>query len=543
MRIRWQDLDSEGYEDMVSVLLSRLYPNSQRIDGKGGDGGRDVQIVEPGGGRIIHAFELKSFTGRITPSRKQQVKNSLKQAANLQPPRWTLVVPIDPTPKELEWFDSLRSDHEFELDWKGKTWLDEKMSLFPDIHRYFIENASQEVLNLLIQIREEDAMISTATTALKRLQGLRERLNEIDPYFRYELSTGNLPWNSRPASVVMSVTVENMRVDIHEKYLDALKDRPITASVDLNISPSDKALSEGIQRAVDYGDPVTIPSSALASFTVDAPAGLGGSFSGMELEISASTEELKDPMPIRLNVMEGDRVLAAWPAEITQRQVGQNGVIAKGWDHTGWLHIEITMNRVQQTMSGRLRLRPKPAIPSTILPLLRWLRALQSSLQFTIILPGDAEIRCSGPPLPDPSRGVQVVEALVYLQQRANVYFSMAFEIPVEVQAAILDFATLLQQEHSSFSWDSLTLTFARWDPSLDVLVNEAPLEVTWVQEETLRLDGGAIPIGQVRYVLESARALDPDLIKSGRNSGSEVEVEIVPAHSDKGQKSIVTSG
>ena len=49
----------------MSVLLSRLHSNSQRIDGKGGDGGRDVQIFHAGDGSIVDAFELKSFTGRM----------------------------------------------------------------------------------------------------------------------------------------------------------------------------------------------------------------------------------------------------------------------------------------------------------------------------------------------------------------------------------------------------------------------------------------------------------------------------------------------
>ena len=45
MQIRWEEIERQRYEDMGSVLLSRLHPDAQRVDGKGGDGGRDVQIV------------------------------------------------------------------------------------------------------------------------------------------------------------------------------------------------------------------------------------------------------------------------------------------------------------------------------------------------------------------------------------------------------------------------------------------------------------------------------------------------------------------
>ncbi len=68
MEIRWEELEPQRYEDMVSVLLRRLHPDAQRIDGKGGDGGRDVQIVHGKDDQITDAFELKSFTGRITPN-------------------------------------------------------------------------------------------------------------------------------------------------------------------------------------------------------------------------------------------------------------------------------------------------------------------------------------------------------------------------------------------------------------------------------------------------------------------------------------------
>ncbi len=66
-RVRWEDLEPGTYEDMVSVLISRLHPEAQRIDGSGGDGGRDVQMPTDDG---LVIFELKSFTGRMNPSRR-----------------------------------------------------------------------------------------------------------------------------------------------------------------------------------------------------------------------------------------------------------------------------------------------------------------------------------------------------------------------------------------------------------------------------------------------------------------------------------------
>ena len=63
--INWA-MSPEVYEDMVSCLLSHLNRETRRIDGSGGDGGRDVQFELPDG---LHIFELKSFTDRMTQGR------------------------------------------------------------------------------------------------------------------------------------------------------------------------------------------------------------------------------------------------------------------------------------------------------------------------------------------------------------------------------------------------------------------------------------------------------------------------------------------
>ena len=152
MRVPWEDLGHEKYENMVATLLQRRYENVQRIDGRGGDGGRDVQIVDPQDGAIIEIFELKSFTRRMRKDRRRQVERSLKKAARLNPLQWTLVVPIDPTAGELEWFDKLRKRYRFQLRWCGKTWLDEKMSECPDIRSYVLEDETARINAKLVEL-------------------------------------------------------------------------------------------------------------------------------------------------------------------------------------------------------------------------------------------------------------------------------------------------------------------------------------------------------------------------------------------------------
>ena len=306
---------------MVSILLSRLHPDAQRIDGKGGDGGRDVQIVHSQTDQITDAFELKSFTGRMNSIRRKQVARSLDRAAGLEPGQWTLVVPIDHTPAEERWFRKLGMNYSFPTRWFGKTWLDEKMSAFPDIRRYFVEGASDEVIRLLRELREERAAVTDVHDAVAKLRTLRERLNEIDPHYRYELSTGGTAKAIWPADVVLSVDFGDARVDLYPKYSGASKDRPITINVKLMVGPDD----EVVQQALDYGLEVTIPSELVSSVMVDAPSGLGATLAEAEIDFMPTNKRLEEPITLALDAMDGDRLTASCPIHISRNTPAASG--------------------------------------------------------------------------------------------------------------------------------------------------------------------------------------------------------------------------
>jgi hypothetical protein len=82
--VQWETVPQETYDDMVAVLLNTLHPDAERLDGRGGDGGRDIQLRHDG---RLDLFELKSFTGRLgkEQGRRAQVERSLKRAAQLDP--------------------------------------------------------------------------------------------------------------------------------------------------------------------------------------------------------------------------------------------------------------------------------------------------------------------------------------------------------------------------------------------------------------------------------------------------------------------------
>ena len=536
MSIRWDEVEPQRYEDMVSVLLSRLYLDAQRIDGKGGDGGRDVQIIHEGNGSIAHAFELKSFTGRMKPGRRQQVARSLKRAADLSPARWTLVVPIDPTPDEEDWFRRLGESYCFPTVWRGKTWLDEKMSAFMDIQRYFLEGAKDEVYRLLLELHQEQARVTDFHDVVGRLRTFRERLNEIDPHYRYEISTGTTAAVTRPPDVIFSVSLRDVRIDAYPKYLGAVKDRPIIVTVTVVGGPN----GEVVQNALDYGLEATLQAPLISSVTVDAPLGLGGTFTTMEVSLLPTNTELDEPITLALKVMDGDRVLANCPVHLTEQTGGLRGSILTGTDSTGWLQIRLKLDIAAEEMEVKFWLNPKPALPAGLVPLFRWLRAYQPSYDLAISCPGGEEIRdaIQTSHLIDESLG-RVVEALTFLQNHSGMYWEMPPSLTAEEGQEIVMAATLLRGDNISLTWESFNMRLDRWSPKLEELADGRPRPFMSEQDSWLELEGGTIPIGRVRTYFESARLADPGSVRRALESGSVPPLRLVPGDSNKAQRTV----
>ena len=533
MKIQWNDFEPQRYEDMVSVLLSRLHPDAQRIDGKGGDGGRDVQIVDGQDGPITYAFELKSFTGRMTTGRRRQVERSLNRAASLGPERWTLVVPIDPTPAEDKWFRKLGKEYSFPIEWYGKTWLDEKMSAFPDIRRYFLEGTNDEVVRLLRELQKEQAIVTDVPDAMGRLRTLRERLNEIDPHYRYELSTGKDAADGRPTDVVFAVGFCDMRVDVYPKYLGATKDRPVIVNVKIRVDTDD----EEVQNALNYGLEATIPPHKVDSVTVDAPFGLAGDFTEAELTL-IPINSLDEPVTLSLDIMDGDRILASWPVHLKERTSGLRGSTLTGADSIGWLQARIKVNVETKSLEAKFWLTPQSTMPEALLPLFRWVDAYKPPHRLRFRWQGGLEprIEIRKSFLADDSLS-RIVEAFAYLQKRCGIHWEMSPSLTLEEGQQILAAATMLKEETIDFTWKSWNFRLDHSEPALKERIDGSSRAFLSRQDVRIEPDGVTVAIVQIQTYLESARLANLGAVERALKSGSVPHLNLVPGESDKGQR------
>lgn len=328
-QVNWSDVDSNTYERMVAVLISTLNPTAERIDGAGGDGGRDIQLRRNG---RLDLWELKSHTGRVGESQRRQVKRSLDRAATLNPTSWKLVIPIDPNPAEIGWFDGLRATYPFPLEWLGRMWLDSRMAEHPHLPRYFLHGGADEATQLLLQLRRDETEFAEGIPhVIERVEGWLEKLRKLDPFWNFEVSR----------SIQGLYTIIPI-----PKYRGAENDRPIHITVESRSPESEvgRQALQDLQMAIDYGRSTIVAEEFVRTVSVDAPAGLGSSYRG-DIAISQASDPLPGLGVTLVVYAPDDTVVASLPLRVTDRTQGLRGTEVTGTDWSGGLTLRMRLGQ------------------------------------------------------------------------------------------------------------------------------------------------------------------------------------------------------
>ena len=283
---------------------------------------------------------------------------------------------------------------------------------------------------------------------MKRYETLQDRLDDINPHYRFEVSPGSTAANTFPTDVIMSYVHGNIRIDVYPKHAGALDEEPIAVTV--MVEPENQAL----QDAIDYGLGAHLPPESIISTYVQAPFGMSGSITDAQLHLKPINTELDKPIPVGLDIMHGEERLASYPIKLTKRTMGDKGSIHTGADSTGWLNAEIKFNRDAQDLEVGFQLTPKPAMTTTLLPLCRWLREWQPSRSLIYRFP-DGTNSTSELPAAFPNNEVlcQIIEGLEEIQQHSGIYIEMPIPLTPEEEQSIVGTANFLRTKCVDFTW------------------------------------------------------------------------------------------
>ncbi|CAM5452576.1 hypothetical protein [Streptomyces narbonensis] len=537
-RVDWTDerLGSNVYEDMVSVLISRLHPQAERIDGAGGDKGRDVQVPLPAG---LEIFELKSFTGRLDErsGRRRQVADSLKRAAERNPTAWHLVVPINHTDGELEWFNGLAAKYSFPCDWRGKDWLDSQMASHPELPRYYLEGSNDEIVNMMRELNQEQAALTRGVSDLvERVRTLKDRLNSLDPHYVFG-------FNVQPNGSVSVTTLP--------RYPGAQKDRPIRIGGTFEFPDTEdgKQAARALQDSFDYGATSVVSSEFVKSFVVDAPAEFGGIFEGGELQVGGAVDNaplIGARFALRIRDAQGV-VRAHLPLEAKERTAGKRGIELRLEDLGGVARVKARFDapthRAKITYSFHL---PEDSLPGILLPAVRFLAEATEGRAASMVLNGK-EI---GPPMdlsssyPDAGDSIKQLQILDDIQRISGVYFPVPQSLTDEEFESIRDAHRYLTSETCTFQWSRVSFAIQRAGldtPELQQLqAGGAVSDFVIRNDMILRLGDDSFNLGRLDMTFSSVVLEVIVDIDAAEGSGGMIKVTIIPGEDSSVSVSLV---
>lgn len=539
-RVLWESLGREVYEDMVAVLLSRLHPSAQRIDGSGGDGGRDVQIAGEDG---LVIYQLKSQTGRMDRSRRQQVASSLVSASQHSPAKWFLVVPIDPTPGEREWFNRLVEPLGFECRWLGKTWLDSEMAQKPEIARYYAHGDRLELSEFLELVRgiNPDPLPGGAGVlgaAADSAQGIVDQLNRLDPHFVFALAMSP---DGRP------------HVSFIPRYPGAEKDRP-PFSVALAFPDAEEGANaqQALQETVDFGAASVVASEFISELVINVPAGLGAVLEGYEMALGGPTPGLADDVRVVLKAVGGSgAVEAQLPLVADEASSGARGALISLADKSKAVTADVRLDVSELVFSlSWAYSQPDVYSPLELLPAARFAAALEGGAQMAVDFNGETHGPCDTGPFQSafPGEAARYAEFLGHLanvQIKTGVFFDVRHEFSSEEVSEIEQASRLLNGETLEGTWQRLSMKVTPdGHGAFEAALGDMPVvsDVRSGGDLSIVVQGNEIRVGRVVDTFDPAKVLSWEELDGGDTPGV-TKLTLVPADSNKVARALEAAG
>jgi hypothetical protein len=336
--VNWGSYPGEFLERLMAVLVAQNHPDAIRRTPASGDGGIDLMVPVDGGYEVD---QVKGFTDRIGTQERRQIKKSWStfcEDPRLSAPvlAYRLVVPVDPTPGEQQWFaDTIVASADIPVAWRGQAHWDSLAAQNAHVIDYMIGGGAERVAQRSIALQQSIVNpmdpITPADVA-GHLTQLVEALNRDDPHWRYDLLTSlrrpeleSLP-DCAMARTHRVADGSHVTLIVTAKHRYSARDSPIMGTLTVKISdPTEaEAFDTANWESFVFGRALEIPDGTLFG-TITAPGGLGGTLEGAggRLGPSASTTPIG---PLCLVVVgAGGEELATLDLDVVSDTTGQGG--------------------------------------------------------------------------------------------------------------------------------------------------------------------------------------------------------------------------
>jgi hypothetical protein len=417
-RVEWAALEGGEVETVLANLIYNKYGRAVRVRPAKGDFGIDVIVPATAAPEPWDIYQIKKFATNLSDNQKGQIEKSFARLLigivrkNYQINNWYLVLPLDPTPGNLEWFktipkeaieiaknakaDPLTDAEEAEvlkwldgptppqIEWKGLTFCESLAAEFPYVTDHYLHGGAERlrsavdsVAGLLeghLKAREASAAEpGEGKTALMEPSEVAEHLTlldsvlDTDPHYTYGHTIGPGRSAIHPEPNLVAAAQRALPGDrwltfrIYQRSAQSLDERPIPVKLEFKFedgSPDAEALSAWQK----YGKPF----EAAASFSIDLPGGLGGS--GEAGRVAVPARGGVNAYQLRLRILDpADQVLAQLTFDM-ESTVGQDrtGAWASGADLSGTLEHQAFVDlNTGASQNIQFTLRPLAGLVAT----------------------------------------------------------------------------------------------------------------------------------------------------------------------------------
>jgi hypothetical protein len=253
---------------------------AQAVDGRGGDGGTDIDVRVERTGQITEILQLKwfpeGFSNRFG-ARKTQIKHSFEAAMANNPPVWTLVVPTNLTPNERKSVWAMAEGRKVIIRFVDATKLNLLLAEHPNVHDWATRDAG---LDALSRVGREQAVFAKPGDLTAEALRLNKQADGTSAYW------------GRSWSVKAGVVTE----ELYAKRTDASEREPLSFVVETAFGPDDGDLRQNIQDSLGYGliKPLVLPDHVVTSFTKVGPQWFAEKGGPAELQLLPAESSRKD---------------------------------------------------------------------------------------------------------------------------------------------------------------------------------------------------------------------------------------------------------
>lgn len=513
-RVEWERLPKDEFDRIVDVLITTHYQrlgfDAKAVDGRGGDGGIDIDVREKETGKLVHIFQVKYFPEGFPTahkSRRTQIKRSFKAAEQHEPPEWSLVMPSKGTIPEGKFVTGLKSKKIPRTRMVGTVELDQMMAKNPDINEWAVRSERDRALAL---VGRPDLIAKTDEQFHDALGDLLDRANKFSLYWGRRIGV----FDGHPVAELVA------------KRDDAAEKEPLGLTINTAFGPTSDVERQW-RDVVGYGRNrrVTLPASVVKSIVKHGPEEwFAGELGPSEVVMVPEAREHESVRAyVVLHDADGNEIARLDGDTVSQGSGVIGGVVELDLDgglHQGWFVDKAgETGKTEQTFS----IAGVPA--REVARALRFTEAIKDAAEMTLVIAGHKiPAAITDPSVPElPVNVTEYVDDLAVIERLADVKLPVPKHLPTttgRIWARVI--RMLLEGKRPAAPTRTMEVNWRSVDgvPLGDPFGTGAALYVPADPAQTVRLEveGRSVPVpafsmAHPNVVVDSARQ-DEDLEK-----------------------------